>query len=140
MITYSYTVMILMKMSAHCNLLTNLGNARSMLYVLLMMMESQAHLYFTRFCRSDAGDIDEADKFYKKAADIRNAFKPVLADFVKETLGNDNSMSEDVLDNLLQRSEILKELFAMRISRQNNDKAGWISRCYNLLTYLGNVR
>ena len=129
-----------MKMSAPCNLLTCLGNARSMLYVLLVIMESPEHLYFTRFCRSDAGDIDDAAKFFKNAADMRDAWKPVLANIVKETLGNDNSMSDDVLDNLLQRSEILKELIAMSISRENNDRAGEMSAHYNLLTYLGNAR
>ena len=132
--------MILMKMSAHCNLLTNLGNARStMPYVLLVMMESPAHLYFTHFCRSDAGAIDEADKFYKEAADIRDACKPLLAHIIKETLGNAN-VSDEVLNNLLQRSEILKELFAMRLSMENNDRAGEMSAHYNLLTYVGKAR
>ena len=108
--------------------------------VLLVMMEIPAHLYFTRFCRSDAGDIGEADKFYKEAAEYRDAFTPRLANIVKKTLGNDNSMSDDVLDNLLQRSEILKELFAMGISTKNNDRAGEMSAHYNLLTYLGTAR
>ena len=89
------------------------------------------------FCRSDAGDIDEADKFYKKAA---APYKPLLADVVKEALGNDNSMSDDVIDHLLQRSDILKELFAMRISIENHDSAGQMSVYWNLLTYLGNAR
>ena len=125
-------------MSAPCNLLTCLGNARSMLYVLLVIMESPEHLYFTQFCRSDAGDNNEADKFYKKAADMRDAWKPVLANIVKETLGNENNMSDDVLNNLLQRSEVFKELLAMRI--KNNDRAAAMSAHYNLLTYLGNAR
>ena len=77
------------------------------------MMESPARLYFTHFCRSDAGDIDEAAKFYKRAADKRDACKQLLAHVVKEALGNDNNMSDEVLDNLLQRSEILKEILAM---------------------------
>ena len=92
------------------------------------------------FCRSDAGDSSGADKFYKKAADIRDTFKPLLADIVEETLGNDNSMSDEVLDNLLQRSEILKEIYAMANSMKNNDRAGEMSGRYNLLTYLGNAR
>ena len=49
-------------------------------------------------------------------------------------------MSDDVLDKLLQRSEILKELIAMGISIGNNDIAGYMSALYNLLTYLGNAR
>ena len=125
-----------MKMSAHCNLLTNLGNARSMLYVLLVMMESPANLYLTHFCRSDAGAIDEADKFYK----FREPYKQPLAGIVKTTLGNAN-VSDGVLKNLLQRSEILKELIAMANSMGNNDRAGQMSAAqYNLLTYLGNAR
>ena len=106
-------------MSAVCNLLTYLGNARSMHYVLLVMMGSPAHLYFTHFYRSDAGDIDQADKFYKKAADKRDACKQLLAHIVKTTLGNDNSMSDEVLDNLLQRSEILKEIYALCNGQQH---------------------
>ena len=89
------------------------------------------------FCRSDAGDSSGADKFYKEAAGIRDSCKPLLADIVKETLGNNNSMSDDVLDNLLQRSNILNELIAIVFSQENNDRA---SRRYNLLTYLGNAR
>ena len=71
-----------------------------------------------------------------EAAEYRDDYKPLLADIVEEALGNDN-MSDDVLDSLLQRSEILKELFAMSIS---NDEAGMMSAHYNLLTYLGNAR
>ena len=98
-------------------------------------------LYLTHFLfRSDAGDSSGADKFYKKAADTRDVFKPLLANIVKETLGNDNSMSDDVLDNLLQRSDILKEFIAMIFSMKNNDRAGEMSGRYNLLTYLGNAR
>ena len=77
-----------MKMSAHCNLLTMLGNARSMLYALLVMMEIPACLNFTHFCRSDAGHIDEADKFYKKAANVKEPCKRLLAHIIKDTLGN----------------------------------------------------
>ena len=71
---------------------------------------------------------------------MREACKQLLADFVNETFGNDNSMSEDVLNNLLQRSEVLKELLAMGTSMNNNDRAGEMSAHYNLLTYLGNAR
>ena len=92
------------------------------------------------FCRSDAGDSSGADKFYKKAAEYRDVCKPWLAHIVNETLGNDNSMSDEVLDNLLQRSEILKELFAMDISKKNKDMAGRMSARCSLLTYLGNAR
>ena len=90
--------------------------------------------------RSDAGDSSGADKFYKEAAEYRDDFTPRLANIVKKTLGNDNSMSDDVLDNLLQRSEILKELLAMGLSMENNDRAAAMSAHYNLLTYLGNAR
>ena len=128
-----------MKMSAHCNLLTNLGNAMSILYVQLMIMGIPAHLYFTHFCRSQAGDVDQAEKFYKKAAHMRDTCKRLLAGIVKTTLGNAN-MSEDVLDNLLQRSKIFKELFAMGMGMVNNDRAGEMSAQYNLLTYLGDAR
>lgn len=92
------------------------------------------------FCRCDASDSSGADKFYKKAAEHRDVCKPLLADIVEETLGNDNSMSDEVLDNLLQRSEILKEICAMANSMKNNDRAGEMSAVYNLLTYLGNAR
>ena len=92
------------------------------------------------FCRCDAGDSSGADKFYKKAAEYRDAYKPLLADIVEETLGNDNSMSDEVLDNLLQRSKILKKLFAMDISIKNKDMAGSMSACCSLLTKLGKAR
>ena len=49
-------------------------------------------------------------------------------------------MSDGVFDSLLQRSDILKELIAMRINIKNNDRAGRMSAHYNLLTYLGNAR
>ena len=114
-----------------------------MLYVLLVsvMMESPAHLYATRFCRSDAGDIDKADKFFKEAADMRDACKPLLAAVVGKTLGNAN-MSDEVLDNLLQRSEVFKEILAMKkqYSMENNDRAGQMSACCSLLTNLGDAR
>ena len=88
--------------------------------------------------RSDAGD---SDKFYKKAAEHREPFKPLLDEFIKDALGNENRMSDDVLDNLLQRSNILKELIAMGIcSREKNDRVGEMSGHYNLLTFLGNAR
>ena len=90
------------------------------------------------FCRCDAGDSSGADKFYKEAADKRESCKPLLAYIVEETLGN--SMSDNVLDNLLHKSEILKELFAMRINMVNNGRGGIMSAHYNLLTYLGNAR
>ena len=57
----------------------------------------------------------------------------------KISLGND-SMCDGVLDRLLQRSDILKEIIAMDISKGNNDIAGYMSELYNLLTYLGNAR
>ena len=96
-------------------------------------------LYFTLFSRADAGDSSAADKFYKKAADLRDRYKPLLAGIVEKALGNDN-MSDDVLDSLLLRSDILKELIAMSISTENNDRAGRMSAYYNLLVYLGNAR
>ena len=94
-------------------------------------------LYFTFFCRSDAGDTSGAEKIHKKVAEL---FKPVLADIVEKALGNDNGMNDEVLDNLLQRSGIFKGLIEMVISREKNDRAGGMSALYNLLTYLGNAR
>ena len=123
--------MVLVKMSAHCNLLTNLGNARSILYVQLMIMGIPAHLYFTRFCRSQAGDIDEADRFFKTAAHMREPCKLLLADFVNDALD---------MDNLLLRRDILKELFALLISIESNDIVGCHSARFNLLTNLGTAR
>ena len=103
-----------------------------------MIIGIPAHLYFTHFCRSQAGDVDQAEKFYKKAAHMRDTCKRQLAGIVKTTLGNAN-MSEDVLDNLLQRSKIFKELFAMGMGMVNNDRACEMSAQYNLLTYLGDA-
>ena len=98
-------------------------------YVLafLSVTFQSAHLFF---CRRDASD--------SSGADISN--KPMLAHLVENALGNDNSISDEVLDNLLQKSEILKELFAMVISNKNNDRAGSMSAHYNLLTNLGEAR
>ena len=56
-----------------------------------------------------------------------------------KTLGNAN-MSDEVLNNLLQRSEVFKEILAMDLSMNNNDRAAVMSAHYNLLTYLGNAR
>ena len=75
-------------------------------------------LYLTHFHRSVAGDTITADKFHKKAADMRGLVKPRLAQIVKDALGNDNSMGDEVLDNLLQTSEILRELFAHQPQKQ----------------------
>ena len=85
-------------------------------------------------CRCDAGDSSGADKFFKEAADMRDKCKPQLAYIVEEILGN--SMSDNVLDNLLQRSKILKELFALFISMKNNDRGDMMSAHYNLLTLI----
>ena len=90
--------------------------------------------------RSDAGDSSGADKLYKKASECRKLFKPLLANVVNLALGKDNSMSDDVLDNLLHRSDILSELIAMQVSRKNNDRSGFMSALSNLLTYLGKAR
>ena len=75
------------------------------------------------------------------AADLRDAYKPLLADVVMETLGNDTiNMSDNVLDNLLLRSDILRGLFAMAFSTESNDRAGRMSGRCSLLTFLGNAR
>ena len=95
-----------------------------------------SQLYQRFLYRSEAGDFGQAEKFYKKSTECRDAFKPMLADIVKDVLGNAN-MSDDIHDSLLQRSDILKELIAIHISIQNNDKAGKISALLSLLTYLG---
>ena len=109
-----------------------------MLFVLLVIMEIPDHLFFTCFCRSDAGDIDEADKFYKKAAVLREPCKGLLSDIVNASLGNAN-MSDEGLNNLLLKSEIFKELCTMGING-NTDRAVWMLGKYNLLTYVGNAR
>ena len=98
-------------------------------------------MYLTHFLfRSDAWDSGGADKLYKKASELREPYKPLLADIIRKFLGNNNSMSNDILDNLVQRNGIIKELIAMAISDENNDRAGEVSAHYNLLTYLGNAR
>ena len=96
-------------------------------------------MYLTYFLfRSDAGDSGGSDKLYKEASKFREPYKPVLAGIVEKALGN--SMSDDILNNLLERSDILKELFAMVSSAGNNDRAGEMSAHYNLLTYLRKAR
>ena len=102
-------------------------------------MEIPDHLYFTCFCRSDAGDIDQADKFFKKAAEIRDLLRPVIDDFVKMALDRD-SLPYDVLDDLLHRGAILKEIVEMKISMNRNHRASLLSAQYNLLTHLGSAR
>ena len=98
-------------------------------------------MFLTHFIfRSDAGDSSGADELYKKASELREPYKPLLAAIAETVLGDDNSMSDDVLDNLIQRSDILKELFAMVSSAGNKDRAGEMSAHYNLLTYLGKAR
>ena len=94
------------------------------------------HLIF----RSDAGDSGGADKLYKEASELREPYKRLLADIIRKTLGDDISMSDDVLDNLVQRSDVLNELSAMSSSVENDDRAGIMSAHYNLLTYLGDAR
>ena len=63
----------------------------------------------------------------------------MLATIVKDALGNDN-LSDDVQDNLLKRSDILKELMGMTISHENNDRAGKMWAHHKLLTYLDSAR
>ena len=91
------------------------------------------------FSRADVGESSEAVKFHKEAAKLRDACKPELTGIVKKVLGNDN-MSEDVLDSLLLRNDILNEYIAVHISKENNDRSGVIAAHFNLLTYLGNAR
>ena len=109
-------------------------------YKMMNIMICISDLYLTPFhCRCDAGDSSGADKFHKKAAELREPYKPLFTAIVKKTLGNDNRMSNDVLDNLLQRSNILIELTEWT-QFKSNDRAGKMSAQYNLLTYLGNAR
>ena len=98
-------------------------------------------LYLTHFLfRSDAGDFSGADKLNKEASEWREPMKLPLAHIIRKFLGNGNSMSDDILDNLVQRSDILKELVAMGSSIKNDDRAGEMMANYNLLTCLGNAR
>ena len=79
-----------------------------------------------------------ADKCYKRAAHYRNIFKPLLATIIKDVLGK-GSKSDDVLDDLLLRSDILREFFAMRISMKDNNKAAETAAHDKLLSYLINA-
>ena len=132
-------------MSAHYNLLTYLGNTRSIFISADDDRKSSSHvslICFSHifFSRSDAGNSSEADKFHNEAADMIEPYKPLLAQIVEKTLGNNNCMNDEVLDNLIQTSEILKELFAISVSMENEDIAGIMSVQYNLLTDLANAR
>ena len=97
--------------------------------------------YFGQFviCRSEAGHASEADEFYKSAAEHIETYRQFLAHIVHKALGNGN-MSNDVLDSLLRRNDILKELLAIIICEKNNDRLGQITAHYNLLGYLGSAR
>ena len=65
---------------------------------------------------------------YKRAAQYRNIFKPLLATIIKDVVGKGNT-SDDVLDDLLLRSDILRVFFAMRISMKDNNKAAETAAC-----------
>ena len=70
---------------------------------------------------------------------MRDLLRPVLDDFVKMALDRD-SLPDDVLDDLLHRGAILKEIVEMKISMNRNHRASLLSAQYNLLTYLGSAR
>ena len=62
---------------------------------------------------NDASYFSGNNKFYKQAADIREQLKPTLAVLLKPALGND-SIGEDILDELLKKSDLLKELWVFQ--------------------------
>ena len=72
------------------------------------------------------------------AADIREAAKPLLADIVNLALGH-NNMSGDVMDQLLQRSDILKELYAFASTKDKNTTSR-MDAFQSLLVSLGKAR
>ena len=51
-----------------------------------------------------------------------------------------DSLPDDVLDDLLHRGAILKEIVEMKISMNRNHRASLLSAQYNLLTHLGSAR
>ena len=70
---------------------------------------------------------------------MRDLLRPVLDDFVKMALDRD-SLPDDVLDDLLHRGAILKEIVEMKISMNRNHRASLLSAQSNLLKYLGSAR
>ena len=62
---------------------------------------------------NDTSYFSGNNKFYKQAADIREQLKPTLAVLLKPALGND-SIGEDILDELLKKSDLLKELWVFQ--------------------------
>ena len=59
---------------------------------------------------------------------------------VKDAVLSNDNLSDDLLENLLLHSDIIRELFALIINRDKGDNESAMSAEYNLLTYLGNVR
>lgn len=98
-----------------------------------------SHSYKAFLVRSEACCQSGADKFFKKAAEIRDLLRPVIGDFVKMALDRER-LPDDVLDDLLHRGAILKEIVEMKISMNRNHRASLLSAQYNLLTHLGSAR
>ena len=61
---------------------------------------------FNFFNRSEAGDYSGADMFYRKGADIRQPFKPLLSNIVKETLSLEPSIDDVALEDMLSKKII----------------------------------
>ena len=101
--------------------------------------EKREDFFIFNLHRLDAGDHRTSDKFFKQAAGIRKTAKPLLADVVKRAIGN-KSMSEDILDDLLMRSDILRYIGALNSSIRSNDESSQTLAHRNLLISLDNAR
>ena len=97
-------------------------------------------MHIQLFYRSEAGDDSAADMFYRKGADIRQPFKPLLSNIVIETLSLEPSNDDVALEDLLSKKDIIQELFTIGSSQENKDKASEMLAYHNLLINLGNER
>ena len=70
--------------------------------------------------------------FYRKGADIRQPFKPLLSSIVIETLSLEPSIDDGALEDLLSKKDIIKELFTIGSSQENKDKANTLQRCVDV--------
>lgn len=88
---------------------------------------------------NDASYFSGNNKFYKEAADIREQLKPTLAVPLRTALGND-SIGEDILDELLKKSDLLKELWVLQSIKSYNDASSGMLALHNVLRSVGDAR
>ena len=89
--------------------------------------------------RANAGDCESADLFFKAAAEQLKIFRHQLKSFAVKVLDKDG-FSDDIIDELLLKREILEKLVALDSNIRSRNRAAIMSALSDLILAVGNAR